>query len=426
MKRALILAAIMAFSTSASAKTALVGPNGAKAKRAKADLSALLADLDELIFESELAGDEPRPAKAKALQAWIASRSKESGVDLVVVAELRGKKLRLSAYSGDRSIGEASFALNAKHALAGAAKGQAAEWLRSALAKAQAKGEPSAPATSPPEPLSQDEPEASPEPESSNTEVKAEIPPEPRGEGRGIFGFASPLAIVSIDLAGLSRGFGYNDPVTQNLRPYKAYFLPTVGARIELFPLAPAGSDALAGIGVFAGFARSFGSSARETGPSYPTSSGRLSIGGEYRLDLGAVVIVPQVSYESRTFGLDAAEDGSEESELPDVSYSGIEGRVGFELPIGESLSLLADGSFTRVMSTGEIISVRYHRSGRANAIGAAIGGRIGVSRDIDLDVGVRYQHYFFDFDPVPGDRFVAGGALDQYVTAAASIRVAL
>lgn len=421
----------------AEAKVALVGPTGGKAKVVKRDLGKLLSELDELVSEEQFAGGKRRPAKARALPGWIASRWAEAEVDLVIVAELRGRKLRLVSYLREEAAGETSYTLSRKYLLVGKTRALAGEWLRGQLEAAKQRAEQEAAALAklaepdePPEPPEVIEPPASARP------VEKPAPQEPRsaagnrpgflGDALGVPEDGPPLVVLSLDLAGLSRGFGYNDPITPNLRPYHNYFMPTFGGTLELSPLGLTGSSGLAGLGIFARFHTSFGSSAREGGPSYPTSHTALGFGVQYRANLGALVLIPAVSYQLRSFELKAADDGTEETELPDVDYAGVEGALGLEVPLGSSLALLAGGAFTRVMSTGEIISTAFHRGGTANAIAGSAGVRVGLAENLALEAGVIYQHYFYDFTPQPGDRFVAGGALDQYVTARAALRISI
>lgn len=461
MRRATLLSLltgslVFGFGARVEAKVVVVGPAGAKAKAVQQDLKALLAGVDsDVVDEAKLAEGQKPPKKPKQRAAWMRERALSQSADLVVAAELKGKKLRLTLFDHRGSaIADRTFKVGARSTLGGGDRADALAWLKGVMQalKEQADKEaaalsalvtPGAGGTSrtggkSPAPsgggggraASAPPPDAPPPPPEETTIAEAEVAPS--GDSPGLLGSAlgihgaQPFAWFRLDLEGLSRGFSYSDPITGNLRPYQAYFLPQLGGVLELHPLVLAGSRALGALGLYFGFGYAFGASEREGGPSFPTSDTELALGARYAIDLGSLTVIPSFGYQARSFVLKAADDGTEETEFPDVSYSGIGGGLGVELPLFAGLTALGGAEYTHVLSPGEVISASYHRAGSVGAIAAELGLRLGLSRVIDVELSGRYQHYFYDFDPEPGDTFIAGGALDQFVTARGSLRLAL
>ena len=68
-------------------------------------------------------------------------------------------------------------------------------------------------------------------------------PEEPSGtvqtDSPGLLGMSAPgqppLAYLTVDFSSLARGFNYKDPLSPNLRPYNASFLPTIERSSSVF-----------------------------------------------------------------------------------------------------------------------------------------------------------------------------------------------
>jgi hypothetical protein len=207
--------------------------------------------------------------------------------------------------------------------------------------------------------------------------------------------------------------------------------MPTPGITAEVFPLAPTGSRALGPLGFVGAYHRAIGvSSARQGGPSYPTTFEELAFGLEYRAVFGSdprgLTIVPSIEWSETHFALGRATDGTVENELPNVDYSGP--RIGAELvlPLFSSVAILADASFTKVVSAGDVISASYFRAGSVNTASGLFGLRVYLGDSFAIDVAGSIDHVFYAFNPMVGDKFIAGGALDDMYALRGSFRVAL
>jgi hypothetical protein len=361
---------------------------------------------------------DPRAASLNRELESIVGTTAVDG-DIQVIAQVNKKRLRLAATSGDVPLGERTFRLTNKGKLTAKMKQNISAWL-SSLSAAHAEPVPAIAEPEEAEPSSDPRIEASHAEPAANTTAQASLTDAPAAGGKR-------LAIAAVVMEGVSRGLSWTDPVTANLRPYKVYFMPTPGVALQLFPLALIDSDALANVGLTFGFQRSLGvKSNRREGPLYPTTYSSWSLGLNYRLELGSVVLVPAVAWNGAKFSLDAADDGSIEAEMPSVDYGGLKIGTAAELLIADWFALLADAAYVQVLSKGSIISRQFHRDGSAAGLILGAGVRIRVAERMSTELGAVYQHYYYDFNPQPGDRFIAGGALDQFVSARFAFRVEL
>lgn len=251
------------------------------------------------------------------------------------------------------------------------------------------------------------------------------------GRTMGIAPGLPPFALVAIEFMGVGRGFSYSDPITANLRPFNVSFMPSPSVSAELYPLTLSGNARLSGFGLHGGFALSLGvKSARAGGPDYPTNYTRFDVGAHYRLWLGdrwdSFAIIPKVGLHGSGLSLGAAANGAKETELPSTAYTGLELGLGLDVPVASVFHLVADGAFVVLFSSGDPISAAYFTGGSANGLTARAGFKIGLSDNFAVLAGVSYQHYFFKFTPQVGDRFVAGGALDQFLAGRIGLEIAL
>jgi hypothetical protein len=405
----------------------------------RGELTQVLEAHGDVVADKALHGKKGPPKSPKQRAPWAQALEQSVGVQLVVVADYKGKKLKLVAYAGGRSLG----ALSIPNVKGGLDEGQRAQVDAFVAEKLRALAPPSPVSAPPPEPIAPPEPLTPPEPIAP---VAVEPKAEPKasraagaGEGPGLlastFGTprgGMPFAIIRVEFNTVARSYDYNDPVTTNLRPFSVSFMPTPALSLALYPLGLTGSAALSGLGLDVGFATSLGvSSARANGPSYPTTYSRFDVGAHYRLWFGetasSFTLIPRVGFQSAGLSLSAASDGTVENELPNVRYSGLRLGLGFDAPLFAGLRVLADGAFVLLgSSAGDVISSKYFTKGSVNGINVGVSLAYGFTEAFGLEAGFGYQHYFFSFQPNPGDAFIAGGALDQYFTGRLAAVIAL
>lgn len=237
------------------------------------------------------------------------------------------------------------------------------------------------------------------------------------GPGRTPHDVATAALIADVSFQVGGRFFEYSDGLTSNLRPYDVFGAPMGRMAIELYPLAfardiPVGKD----IGITASYAMAFGlTSATQGGEPISNTWMRVTAGLRGRIRLGdapSAVLGINAGFGLLRFGYEA--QGTLAAEVPDVDYKllrfGLDGRI----PLGP-VALELEGTFLLPLSSGAV----YDRQRDASVLG--VEGRAGLaiplSAGFELRVMGEYTRFFSAFAPVPGDAYVAGGALDQLIT---------
>ena len=235
---------------------------------------------------------------------------------------------------------------------------------------------------------------------------------------------APPWLRVGLSVAAVGRGLSYTDPITPNIRPYEALALVAPGLRLTVSPFRLLDVGALAPLAFSASYRRTLLAKSGEDG-EFGTEHDVLQAGLSYEVGVGPLAIGPSVGWSLVRFSLADADSGADPG-VPDVLYSGP--RFGGELSLraGDDLTLFVAGAFVLVLEAGEIISADWFYTGKVNGLTASFGGRYRVAGLIAIGIEAEYQHYFYDFDPEPSDRFIAGGALDQMVTISLAVDLVL
>ncbi|MDI3283021.1 hypothetical protein [Polyangium sp. 15x6] len=254
------------------------------------------------------------------------------------------------------------------------------------------------------------EPQESAPPPSSETKPKEEE--EPSGRVRHQAGSSIVSAEVGFELGG--RVFTYSDGISGNLRRYDVYGAPVGAVQVEVFPAAMTTIPVLRDLGISAGYARAFGlQSATEGGEPVSTVYQRITAALKYRIPLsrptGPVIgVLGGVRWQ--TFAIDAP--GALGDQVANVDYLAIRAGVDGWIPIGPVAAILGF-EWLEPLTTGAV----YDRfSGpKVHGITAAAGLAVRFASGLQIRLTGHYDRFFSDFDPVLGDAYVAGGALDQY-----------
>lgn len=223
-------------------------------------------------------------------------------------------------------------------------------------------------------------------------------------------------ALVDAEIAGdaAGRSFDYHDGLSGNLRSYSVAPAAMFGGHVAVFPLAD-GLGLLRDIGVVGAYARSlFLESALSGGIHVHTVESAYSVGLRVRIHPWgeeAALIGVSDEYAGQSFVFDPV-GGGVDSQLPAADYRANRTAVDGRIPFGR-LALLASFGFRAVFDAGPVASRFRHPS--ANGIDADLGAAFAIARGIEARAVLDYERYFYSFSPVPGDAYVAGGALDQF-----------
>jgi len=224
--------------------------------------------------------------------------------------------------------------------------------------------------------------------------------------------------------AGLEIGtrlFAYSDPLrtSTNLRPYDIAGAPLLVFGGDLRPFTWTHTRILEELSIDAeyAFAPSL-SSTTSDGSELETSwdRGNLTLRAPIRIgkDPLAPFVAPRIGYG--WLGFSFQETGPLAAEIPTVSYrlvrAGIDGRIRVAGP----LSALALFEWLEPIEGGKLYE-RF-RDATIGGIQADLGLALSLGDRTELALSASYTRFFSTFLPIPGDAYVAGGALDEFVGA--------
>jgi hypothetical protein len=243
----------------------------------------------------------------------------------------------------------------------------------------------------------------------------AEVAPALGGADRAIF-------VLSAGGGTGARVFRYNDGLSPQLRTYDLAASPDLAVAAELYPFARLAVPVLRGLGVSGSFDHALGvTSKTSTGTTVSTSwlraEGdvrlRLVFGGD-PADGARFVLGLHGGIVKETFGFKG--DAQLVAWLPDVDYlfwcAGADGRLR-----AGPVALMAGASYLPAIAGGALADRFREPSFAAVDLGGGFAVPV-VERVFELRVNGDYTRVFYAFHPMPGDLYVAGGALDHLVRA--------
>jgi hypothetical protein len=292
---------------------------------------------------------------------------------------------------------------------------------------------PAPPAEPTPPPVEEAKPETKPEPLAaekpaahvdSSLATKAET--EALSENEAALGrrearrIAAGRVLVGVWAGGgiANRRFTYRDAVGYNLADYRLPVAPMASFGIEAYPAASSDVPVLRDLGIVAHVSRGFAfDSTTPQGATIETSwtrfggelRERLIVPGPHRLEVGVLVGV-DASY----FGMTASR--AVPALLPAARTVAL--RMGFDarLKLGWRLSVLAGGAYLLTTSRGEIYD--HFHDASVHGVDGDFGFGVDLGSGLEARLAGRYTRYFASFKPVLGDKYVAGGALDEQLQA--------
>ena len=404
---ALVLLMAMGRAWAGDAKVIAVHVEGPDAALVRADVLALapaaLGVVDAAKFTAALqkAGQRGEMGNALAVKAQrerllakIRKAAADVHADAVIVGRVRPRKgggrevwlLLVDPVPGDLALDEA-VALPPDGADRRVALGVVLKSPFNDLAP------PPPPPPPPPAPIAEDE--------------KKDAPArEPHDEATSLFKLG-----LALDLGG--RWFSYHDGLTGNLRPYSVFPAPMLALSGEVYPAATTGIRVLKDLGVRARFGHAFGlKSATKDGSPIETQWNRFAVDLHGRLRTGegyAPVLGAGLGFEWIAFWFNDA--GAIANEVPGVSYKNLRLGVDARFPLGR-VGIGLDLAYLAPLTTGAV----YERFKDPSVKGVDLGLKVsvGIAAGFQAELGLDYTRYFASFAPVPGDAYVAGGALDQ------------
>lgn len=205
-----------------------------------------------------------------------------------------------------------------------------------------------------------------------------------------------------------ARHFQYTDGLTSNLRSYDLGAAPLVAASAGVYPFADLASAI--DVGLIGGYARAVALSSAPAGGDAVTTDwwrfhagvrGRARIGASFVLGISAV-------YGGETFGFS---ESALDAQVPAVAYRFIRPRVDARAAFGR-FAVAGSVGYDIMLSAGRVADRFPHAS--VGGVESSLGPTFSLTRAWEVSLTASYRRFFYAMHPVPGDAFVAGGALDE------------
>jgi hypothetical protein len=269
-----------------------------------------------------------------------------------------------------------------------------------------------------PKPAESKPADSKPAPTSTVAARSSRPPPSSSQEG-------AVLLDASIGAASLLRLLDYSDDLFGALREYRLPLSALGALRVEAWPAAREGG-ALSHFGLSASAEQSFLlKSGRQGGPSFSTNAQRITFGLVGRLPVQRAEVTLGAAYGWQDFSISGEGDPAR-PDIPNVTYRFLRAGAGLRLELKPRVALLASAAYLHVLDSGQIATSDYFPRLTVAGVEAGVGAAWQFSSPWEVRVGVDYRRYFFNMHPEPGDRLIAGGALDNYVVATAALGVRL
>ncbi len=226
-----------------------------------------------------------------------------------------------------------------------------------------------------------------------------------------------PVALdVAVGVQLTHRALRWSDDIFGELRPYTLPLAPWITLDATWFPGAHGTDGWLAHLGLYAGVGFAVGiSSSDSLGRTYDTAALDLRGGLRGRLPVGPHSLLVGAGVELRQFTLHPPDDPNDPG-VPSVSYASATLDVDARLRLTPGLALLLGSSAALPFQLGDLADRLF-----PNVSGAAVELRGGVAWAIGSHLELRavaaYRRFFLALNPSPGDRWVAGGLVDEFAS---------
>jgi len=242
--------------------------------------------------------------------------------------------------------------------------------------------------------------------------VEASPPQEDSEHPSGVRGYELVSVRVGFNL-GL-RSLWLSDGLTSNLRDYRVVGVPGLAGALDVYPLATLDVPVLSDVGLtFEGRGALGLTSAIEGGAAVNTGWTRFAGGLRYRQRLDAtldpVVLGFAGSFVHDDFAIAAPPELA--AQEPSARTASLRGGLDVRVPLGP-LAITAGVGGLGVLDEGGL----YDRVRGATIAGVdgSLGLVVPLGLGFDARLNASYERWFSSFAPIPGDAYVAGGAVDE------------
>jgi hypothetical protein len=227
----------------------------------------------------------------------------------------------------------------------------------------------------------------------------------------------------------LSRQFNYSDSIgnSSNLRAYDVPAMAIFEVGAAVYPAAGASSPYLHGLAARGTFGQALTSESSTRGVSrFDSESSRWRLGVGYKLPLGRNASANVgVDYGHQRFKFEALNEQAKQivDEAPTVRYRFVRPGLGGHYAVGP-VELGGTFAYLGIIDGGKTYD-RF-RDPSLHGLDVAATVSLALPHGLGVRLAADYRRVFSSFDPQVGDPFVAGGALEQFVTTTLGLSYAL
>jgi hypothetical protein len=223
----------------------------------------------------------------------------------------------------------------------------------------------------------------------------------------------APLVSVEAGAQIGQRKVTWRDRVTPSLAGYQSGVLGLGVASIEAFPARGKGLPIVSQLGLVGSVARSL--RAHDAGPAGSPGLDSLwhawDVGGRYRGTVGGIEYY-SISLRYGSSRWDFTGPPQTGALLPGGFLQWWRPGLDLRLPLGP-VALTLSGGY-RFVVVRDAIGRAFPRADLGGLDGA-VAVSLDLPQRLRLKLGGRYVRFFSSLHPMPGDKYVAGGALDEY-----------
>lgn len=233
---------------------------------------------------------------------------------------------------------------------------------------------------------------------------------------------ARPVALdVAAGVRLSYRAVRWNDDLFGEQRPYTLPLAPWLTVDAQWFPGAHVTAGWLANLGVYLSGGLALGIRSEDSaGHAYDTTAYDLRVGARGRLPLGEHWLFAGLGYELRGFSV-APPDDPDDPGAPSVTYQSLTLDLDARVRLTSALTLLAGATGALPLGFGEL-GERLFPAASGGAIELRGGVAWALPRHLEVRAIASYRRYFLAMNPSPGDRWVAGGLVDEFASLSLSV----
>ncbi len=214
----------------------------------------------------------------------------------------------------------------------------------------------------------------------------------------------------------LGRHLSYHEDLFARLNTYDLTAAPGVYGRATFYPGALTANPIAGMVGLTLGGDVTLAPDSRDArGAAVPVRAWGYTVGLRVRLPGALPDVGLDVAYVAQRFTLGRTTP-TLDAGVPGVAAQSLRVGASGRFPFNDRVAITGRAAWLAVLDAGTAQGLYFPRQ-TSNAVEVAAGVAVGLGGGLEARVGVEYRRYFTAANPEPGDPYIVGGALDQYVT---------